>query len=643
MIAIEKIEIKNFRSFDNHKDINNEIIKANHLNILSGANDSGKSNILRALNLFFNGSTDIETFFDFNRDFFKSDPNDDNQAQKEIVSVKISFLHEKNKGKNYQFYDKIYLPERFSITKKWKKTSSYSDFDRTSNVETIFRNEKKEKYVLFSDASGKLKSTARANLQKQLTEFLDSIQYHYVPAIKDRNFFSYLFGELQKTLWKTQKTNIENKKSDFETAIQNETNDLMHEFKLSVANDSDGELPIFELPKNLVNIFKALQVTTGDIDLFLRGDGIQAKLIPEILHFIVKKENEIKKGTLKKGELKKQYFIWGFEEPENSYEYRNAQLLADKFKNIFAFPAQIFLTTHSFNFLSLDGSNVSTYRVWRNDEHKSSRIISVKKDEDGNPIIPQLDSNYETLVKELGIFSLNKDLEKLFLEKEKEKQQLIELQQSVQEKIAQIEKPILFVEDEYDQIYKIAWLKICGHDCNENNFEENFLNEAPFIIHKAEGAGNLEGFLRSKNIDYWNDKKIIGLFDFDEAGRHSFNMVKNNWRTDLQGTINTGIYRLRKNHECFAILLLPVPNRLLSLASLEFPSYVEIENLLKDDFLTSNNFAVQKMITGNIPILEVHSHKKSELWKKLFTLSRDEFEDFTQLFRRVYELFGLPF
>ena len=99
MIVIEKIEIKNFRSFDNHQEFNNEIIKANHLNILSGANDSGKSNILRALNLFFNGYTDIETFFDFNSDFFKSDPDDDKQAQKEIVSIKLWFWHKKKQWK----------------------------------------------------------------------------------------------------------------------------------------------------------------------------------------------------------------------------------------------------------------------------------------------------------------------------------------------------------------------------------------------------------------------------------------------------------------------------------------------------------------------------------------------------------------
>ena len=52
MIIVEQIEIKNFRSFGNRKGETTKLIRVNPLNILSGSNDSGKSNILRGLNLF---------------------------------------------------------------------------------------------------------------------------------------------------------------------------------------------------------------------------------------------------------------------------------------------------------------------------------------------------------------------------------------------------------------------------------------------------------------------------------------------------------------------------------------------------------------------------------------------------------------
>ena len=65
MNVIEKIEIKNFRSFGNRVKSKFEIHNINSINVISGANDSGKSNILRALNLFFNKNTNLNEFFDY--------------------------------------------------------------------------------------------------------------------------------------------------------------------------------------------------------------------------------------------------------------------------------------------------------------------------------------------------------------------------------------------------------------------------------------------------------------------------------------------------------------------------------------------------------------------------------------------------
>lgn len=59
MPKIRHIEIKNFRS------IRSLSLDANDLTTLVGDNDSGKSNVLRALNLFFNGQTDPGQSLDF--------------------------------------------------------------------------------------------------------------------------------------------------------------------------------------------------------------------------------------------------------------------------------------------------------------------------------------------------------------------------------------------------------------------------------------------------------------------------------------------------------------------------------------------------------------------------------------------------
>ena len=50
---IKKIEISSFRSIEKIS------IEVSEINVFSGINDVGKSNILKALNLFFYGNTDF--------------------------------------------------------------------------------------------------------------------------------------------------------------------------------------------------------------------------------------------------------------------------------------------------------------------------------------------------------------------------------------------------------------------------------------------------------------------------------------------------------------------------------------------------------------------------------------------------------
>ena len=62
-VSIRRIEITNFRS------IQKIVIDSARLQIIVGNNDAGKSNILRALNLFFNSQTNQGESFDFSTDY----------------------------------------------------------------------------------------------------------------------------------------------------------------------------------------------------------------------------------------------------------------------------------------------------------------------------------------------------------------------------------------------------------------------------------------------------------------------------------------------------------------------------------------------------------------------------------------------
>jgi len=78
MRLIKKIEVRYLRSL---YELN--LDRAGDLNVVFGRNDSGKSNLLRAMNLFFNGKTEPYQPFDFALDM--SDPR---KAETRSASVK---------------------------------------------------------------------------------------------------------------------------------------------------------------------------------------------------------------------------------------------------------------------------------------------------------------------------------------------------------------------------------------------------------------------------------------------------------------------------------------------------------------------------------------------------------------------------
>src|SRR3954465_11636883 len=65
MRLLANIRIRNFRSVESVE------IDATNLTAFLGANGSGKSNILRALNLFFNGEPDPGQALDISRDYHR--------------------------------------------------------------------------------------------------------------------------------------------------------------------------------------------------------------------------------------------------------------------------------------------------------------------------------------------------------------------------------------------------------------------------------------------------------------------------------------------------------------------------------------------------------------------------------------------
>ncbi len=89
MIQIDTVDISYFRSIYRLK-----LRNLKDISILSGRNDVGKSNILKALNLFFNNETDWQTPFDFQKDFSRQRlSKSDKIPLKKTIRPDIDWIH----------------------------------------------------------------------------------------------------------------------------------------------------------------------------------------------------------------------------------------------------------------------------------------------------------------------------------------------------------------------------------------------------------------------------------------------------------------------------------------------------------------------------------------------------------------------
>ena len=299
-ILIQSITIKNFRS------IRRETFKTTNFNIFVGNNDAGKSNVLKALNLFFNGKVEEDIPYDYHRDFTYLYPPKSKEAKAITISLQISIPNTYADGGVYTW------------EKVWKETGLISDS--------------------IKDKEGNAPPS-----RSKIPDALRKIKYRYVPAVKSPDYYKVLLGDLYASVSASLNT-------DFNDSVE-EFSETLSGYTQAITLDVSKRLNLsskLSIPPNLNSIFQALifqtrrSVTdTTAVPLTSRGDGVQARHIPIILKYIA----NVDQKSRNQGSAKVTT-IWGFEEPENGLELSNAFALADEFME-YSSEIQIFLTTHS--------------------------------------------------------------------------------------------------------------------------------------------------------------------------------------------------------------------------------------------------------------------------------------------------------
>lgn len=297
MKLIDKIEINYFRSI-----YNVNVKSLEDLNIVIGGNDSGKSNLLRALNLFFNGKTSYDEELKFLQDVThlrQKEARD--QKGRLTIWMKVHF----NNVENWKT-----LPDKFYVKKTWNR---YSD---DPEIKTNIENQQAE------------------------TRFLNKIRFHYVPAVKEKDIFSNYLYLLYETLSDRGNIEFEGPAEQLSSAVNDAIIDLTDNIKINLDIDSK-----IRIPSDLQSIFERLEFSTEQDDfkvpLFNRGDGVQVRHIPHIIDYVSRNNNCLN--------------IWGYEEPENSLEMSNSFRLAKEFQEKFSIKNQLIVTSHSPAFYGLEG------------------------------------------------------------------------------------------------------------------------------------------------------------------------------------------------------------------------------------------------------------------------------------------------
>ncbi|NAO95241.1 AAA family ATPase [Halomonas sp. MG34] len=333
-MIIKKISIKNFRSVESCK------IDIKDINIFAGCNDSGKSNFLKALNLFFNNKTDHDTQFDFKNDFchFAKVPN---KTASEI-QIELTLTPPQH------YAD----PREFVWRKKWREGAK-EEYENKMYIPPSPKNE----------VHNSSKSWAR------------KIRFRYVPAMKGDNYFPHLLRDLYNTLAISIDAELKKASGDFVSTISSHTLPMIHALNDQLKLESS-----IRLPENLSSLFEVLDFSTthngASVSINRRGDGVKIRHIPSILKFLHDEENRVRRrGSIKVNT------IWGYEEPENNLEFLSASEKSLELLNM-SDEIQMFISSHSPSFYSLKDESRFVKLFYTTQEDRGTRYISIDNDSD---------------------------------------------------------------------------------------------------------------------------------------------------------------------------------------------------------------------------------------------------------------------
>lgn len=331
MKLIRRLVVEDFRSI---QKLNFNLPDSGFLPIV-GTNNSGKSNILRALSLFFNDETEPGQPINLYEDF-----HNPSRKKKKMVSVEVHFDlpdHFHIQKTILTAIDSL-LGRKFVIRKTWSLPT-----EPTEEAIVQFHYRKTNAYTL-NEASG--------DDVTKLKQFLALTRFRYIPNhIHPSKILQSEQSQIQRELL-TRLRRSKNVGRDQVDTLFKELSALSKEFAMPITEKLRSAAPDIDslnlsIPSNLGDLLFSfatqLKVREGEtFNALLHGSGIQSLLTILILHYLDSRFSE-RFGW-------HQATIWAIEEPESYLHqdlmHRVASFLSEivrKRDNRF----QVFCTTHS--------------------------------------------------------------------------------------------------------------------------------------------------------------------------------------------------------------------------------------------------------------------------------------------------------
>ncbi len=348
-MKIQTIKVHNFRS------IKDQIFDLTDYSLLVGANDSGKSNIIDAIRVFYD-----DLRFSEEKDWPKFATNDDEGwieikfllSNEEFDNLKEEYKQEDDKEKF--FIVRKYLKQQTKVQSGSSNVYGYEQGKLSDNFFYGWKNVAKGKLgdILYIPAVSQVTDYTKLSGPSYLRNILDFICKKIISSSESFNSLNSTFDDFTKK-FKQEKTKEGLSLEGFEKDINDDITDRKVKINLSIR-----QLDVADITKNLIEPYIKDEFL-GDHKLTIEsfGEGLQRRLVYTLIKLSTKYKE--KKSAKDKKEFFSNFLLILFEEPEAFLHSSQQEILNQSLKDLSREEnQQVLISTHSVHFVSRNIDNL---------------------------------------------------------------------------------------------------------------------------------------------------------------------------------------------------------------------------------------------------------------------------------------------